>query len=79
MVVMCLFNSPALPGNRADLARFLSEKLIASALPDPEIVMAGGFLDEHEVRSSKESQNVSLFVSTHEEADTKLVLHTVQR
>ena len=71
-------NFIALPENKADLARSLSEELIANATPQKEIVVAGGFEDELEVQSSVRSTNVANLRATHEEADTRLVLHALQ-
>ena len=42
-------NFLGLPENKADLARFLSEELLAKAPPDKEVVAAGCFADEQEV------------------------------
>jgi len=47
------------------------------APPDKEVVVGGGFIDEREVRSSKKTTDLSFLRSTHEEADTRLVLHAV--
>ncbi len=67
-------NFMASTDNKADLARFLSESLISQAPNDKDVIVAGGFLDEQDVRSSKGS-DVDSLRSTHEEADTRLVLH----
>ncbi|KAK6191042.1 hypothetical protein SNE40_002791 [Patella caerulea] len=50
-------NFIALPDNKAGLARFLSEELLGNAPHDIEIVVAGGFADEKEVKSSKSIVN----------------------
>ena len=71
-------NFIALPENKADLARSLSEALIANAPPQKEIVVAGGFEDELKVQSSVGSTDVANLRATHEEADTRLVLHALQ-
>ena len=71
-------NFIALHENKADLARSLSEALIANAPPQKEIVVAGGFEDELEVQSSVGSTDVANLRATHEEADTRLVLHALQ-
>ena len=47
-------NFIALPENKADLLRFLSEELLAAAPNDKVIVVAGSFEDECEVRSSQD-------------------------
>ena len=75
----------SLADNKADLAHFLSEELCSQAPVDKEIVVAGGFRDELEVKSStgatvevKSSTgatDLGPLKSTHEEADTRLVLH----
>ncbi len=44
---------------------------------DKEIVVAGGFRDELEVKSSTGATDLGPLKSTHEEADTRLVLHAV--
>ena len=51
--------------------------MISQAPGDKEIVVSGGFTDEQEIKSSKENSDVSHLSSTHEEADTRLVLHAV--
>jgi hypothetical protein len=71
-------NFLALPDNKSDLSRFLSEYIIANSPPDKIIVVGGGFIDEREVQSSDRSGeliDVSDFSATHEEADTRLILH----
>ena len=44
---------------------------------DKEIVVAGGFRDELEIKSSTGATDLGRLKSTHEEADTRLVLHAV--
>ena len=44
---------------------------------DKEIVVAGGFRKELEVKSSKGTTDSTPLKSTHEEADTRLVLHAI--
>ena len=70
-------NFLSLPENKTDLANFLSEELCSHAPSDKEIVVAGGFREETEVRSSRRETNLTHLESTHEEADTRLVLHAV--
>ncbi|MES9881148.1 MAG: hypothetical protein ABW185_09730, partial [Sedimenticola sp.] len=70
-------NFMALPANKADLARFLSEELLANPPVDKVIVVAGGFVNEREARASHESTDLSALMATHEEADTRLILHAV--
>ena len=70
-------NFLSLADNKADLAHFLSEELCSQAPVDNEIVVAGGFRDELEVKSSTYATDLGPLKSTHEEADTILVLHAV--
>ena len=70
-------NFLSLPDNKADLAHLLSEELCSQAPDDKEIVIAGGFRDELEVRSSKTTTDLTQLRVTHKEADTRLVLHAV--
>ncbi|PIK40694.1 hypothetical protein BSL78_22449 [Apostichopus japonicus] len=65
------------PDNKSDLARFLSEQLLENAPPDKEVVVAGGFENEQEVKSSHTATNIMPLRASHEEADTRLVLHAV--
>jgi hypothetical protein len=60
-------NFLALPENKADLARFLSHELLAQAPANKEIVVAGGFHDEREVRSSNMSTDLSNLNAVHKE------------
>ena len=70
-------NCLSLADNKADLAHFLSEELCSQAPVDKEIVVACGFTDEVEVKSSTGATDLGPLKSTHEEADTRLVLHAV--
>ena len=70
-------NFLSLAENKADLAHFLSEQLYLQAPVDKEILVAGGFKDELIVKSSRDTTDVTPFKSTHEEADTRLVLHAI--
>ena len=72
-----LSNFLSLADNKAYLAHFLSEELCSQAPMDKEIVVAGGFRDELEVKSSTGAINLGPLKLTHEEADTRLVLHAV--
>ena len=67
----------SLADNKADLAHFLSEELCSQAPVDKEIVVAGGFRDELEIKSSTGATDLGPLKSTHEEADTRFVLHAV--
>ena len=62
-------NFMVLPENKADIARFLSEKLISNTPHHKEITASGGFEDELEVQSSKVTTDVSSPRARHEEAD----------
>ena len=62
---------------KADLAHFLSEELCSQAPNEKEIVVAGGFRDEREVRSSKPTTDITQLRAIHEEAETRLVLHAL--
>ena len=70
-------NFLSLADHKADLAHFLSDELCSHAPVDKEIVFAGGFIDELEVKSSTCTIDLGPLKSTHEEADTRLVLHAV--
>ena len=70
-------NFLSLGDNKADLAHFLSVELCSQAPDNEEIVDGGGFKDELEGRSSEGLNHLTL-KSTHEEADTRLILHAVQ-
>eukprot|EP00795_Rhopilema_esculentum_P009000 gene9000-biopygen10560 len=67
----------ALPENKADLARFLSEELLRQATEDKEIVTAGGFINELLARSSKYYTDTLSLIADHEEADTRLALRAI--
>ena len=70
-------NLLSLTDNKADLGHFLSEELCSQAHVDKAIVVAGGFRDELEVKSSTGATDLGPLKYTHEEADTRLVLHAV--
>ena len=63
--------------NKAYLAHLLSEELCLQAPEDTEIVVAGKFRYELEVKSSICITDLGPMKCTHEEADTRLVLHAV--
>ena len=52
-LLSCWSSFMASQENKADLANFISRELLAQAPPDKEIIVAGGFTDEHQVQSSK--------------------------
>ncbi len=55
----------------------MSEELFFQAPDYKEIVVAGGFREELEVRSSKTTTDLTQLRATHEEADIRLMLHAV--
>lgn len=67
----------ALPDNKADLARFLSEHLIENAPPDKAIVVAGGFNDGEIAQCSRDEMDSTIFFAAQEEADTKIIHHCI--
>ena len=70
-------NFLSLPNNKADFANLLSEELCSQAPADKEIVVAGGFREEREVRSSNTTTDLTKLRATHEEDDTRLMLRAV--
>lgn len=72
-------NFIALDENKADLAKFLSEVIIEKGKDLPkryEIVAGGGFLDATDARSTRRD-DIRLH-GNHEEADTRLILHSCE-
>eukprot|EP00795_Rhopilema_esculentum_P012187 gene12187-biopygen2319 len=67
----------ALPENKSDLARFLSEELLRQATEDKEIVTAGGFINELLAQSSNYYTDTLSLIADHKEADTRLALHAI--
>ncbi|CAH3185140.1 unnamed protein product [Porites lobata] len=67
----------ALDENKADLARFLSEKLLAGAPVNKIIIVSGGFQDEDTVKCSRPTIDVRALRGFHEEADTRIILHCI--
>ena len=66
-----------LPENKANLTYFLSTQLMMEARktqPAHNVITAGGFEKQTVVASSQES-DVHLLQSSHEEADTRIILH----
>ncbi|CAH1154985.1 unnamed protein product [Phaedon cochleariae] len=70
-------NFLALGENKADLARFLSQEVLQHVFNDIEVVVSGGLIHEEDVRSTNPESDVSSLAATHEEADTRVVLHAV--
>ena len=65
--------------NKADLANFLSEDLIQTAKNTQqtgELITSGGFVEETSAAASH-GTNVHHLQSTHEEADTRIILHAM--
>ena len=67
----------SLADNKTYLAHFLSEELCSQAQVGKQMVVSVGFRDEFEVKSSTGATDLGPLKSTHEEADTILVLHAV--
>ena len=63
--------------NKADLAWFILEELLANAPCGKEIVVSGGFEEEEEVGLFHAASNLTALWATHEEADTWLILHVI--
>ena len=61
----------SVPENRASLAKFLSEEMINA---EGEIITSGGFEQQDHAMSNQNSDVSGLF-ATHEEADTRIILH----
>ena len=61
--------------NKADLACFLSQALMEHAPDDKCIVTAGGLREVTGALCNRPDLNLDAIRSTHEEADTRLVLH----
>ena len=70
-------NFLSLPENKKDLAALLAKELIQQAPYDKIIVTAGGYPIEDEVRCNDASMDLSTLMASHEEADTRIVLHAV--
>ncbi|KAG1701285.1 SH3 and multiple ankyrin repeat domains protein 1 [Nymphon striatum] len=62
--------------NKGDLCLYLSNAL-ATAPSEKTIIVGGGFASETEVRSTDANMNTDLLERTHEEADTRVVLHCI--
>ena len=67
----------SLNDNKKDLAAFLSEQIILHAPTEKTVVTAGGFLDENSVKCNDEFLDISALHASHEEADTRIVLHAI--
>ena len=70
-------NFMALAQNKEDLAKLLSEQLLLHAPVGKTIVVSGGFKECTAVKSSNKALGITLLQATHEEADTRIVLHCI--
>ena len=70
-------NFPASAENKKDLARFVSEQLVGQKQVKT-IIVAGGFVEEQEVKSTNLSIDTTPFEAVQEEADTHIIHHCVQ-
>lgn len=68
----------ALPENKADLANFLSEEMMKYPFGGLEVFVAGGFKDERRVESTNPGTPVQHLAASHEEGDTRVVLHATR-
>jgi len=67
-------NFLAMPENKTDLAAFLSIQLSTATYDDIDVVVAGGFVEEDKALATAGS-DVSTLAATHEEADTRIIVH----
>ena len=51
--------------------------MIEGTPPDKLFVVSGGFKDEKDVGCSRQDVDVSALKATHEEADTRIILHAI--
>lgn len=63
--------------NKADLACFLSAQLLLQAPIDKTLVVAGGFEEANMVKSSNPNVDLTQLSAHHEEADTRMILHSL--
>lgn len=63
--------------NKADLCRFLSDRILEHDFGDLEVVLSGGFAEESHAQSTDPTRNVDSLRASHEEADTRMILHAV--
>ena len=68
-------NFLALPENKSDRTRFLSDEMIRRAPTDKEAVTARGYTDPTKVGTSSQFISTSVLNGMHEEADTRIILH----
>ena len=67
----------ALAQNKEDLAELLSKQLLLHVPVGKTIVVSGGFKESTTVKYSNKALGMTLLQATHEEADTRIVLHCV--
>ncbi len=67
-----------LPENKTNLSEFLSSQLMikAQSLNGYEVIVAAGFADIEDTRSSQ-GRDMRNLMSNHEEADTRIILHGI--
>ena len=63
--------------NKSDLACYLSEQIMKLTLLGKDVVEERSFLRETDVQFSSGHVHVSELMATHEEADTRLLLHSI--
>jgi len=68
-------NLVALDESKADVARFLSNKVLAGAPVDKIIIVGGGFEEEDAVECSSPNIDIRARKGFREEADTRMILH----
>jgi hypothetical protein len=69
-------NFPDLPDNKSNLSEYLSEELIekGETMETCELITGGGF-KKIDMTKSTSHQDVTNLKATHEEADTRIILH----
>ena len=65
-----------LPENKANLTDFLSNEIMSN-INDKTVVVAVVFDEEMAAKSNNTTFDLDSFKATHEEADTRLVLHVI--
>lgn len=64
-------------GNKGDLARFLSDEIVAQAPAETTIIVSGGCSNEEDVLFTDPTFDVAFLTCNHEEADTRFILHAI--
>ncbi len=68
----------SMPENKENLAKFMSDEIVRKSQDiDAEIITAGGFEDVRDAKSST-GREISALHADHEEAETRIVLHSVE-